>query len=229
MTKFTPNCANFTTELGDKLLYPFGPPIFQSEVDQSFTKKLLEEGRKLNIKENDHNFRLAGQHKYGRSYAYTTEFENEVEPYLLQYVERYFNGLYEQIGPTHNGIHQITHKFTDKKTHVPGKMKLDTLWINFSQKHDYNPPHTHLGELSFIIYCKVPEEIFSVQADSNTQRAGMVHFLYGEQISPLMGAEYPVKPYENLLLMFPAMLKHHVPAYWVDAERVSVSGNFMLV
>ena len=52
MTEFNPNCANFTTETGDKLLYPFGPPIFQSEVDPSFTKKLLEEGRELNIKEN---------------------------------------------------------------------------------------------------------------------------------------------------------------------------------
>ena len=229
MTEFNPNCANFTTETGDKLLYPFGPPIFQSEVDPSFTKKLLEEGRKLNIKENDHNFRLAGQHKYGRSYAYTTEFENEVEPYLLQYVERYFNGLYEQIGKNHKGVEQLTTKFKNKKVTETGQLKLDTLWINFSQKHDYNPPHTHIGELSFIIYCKVPKEIFTVQADSNTQRAGMVHFSYGEQISPLGGAEYPVKPFENLMLMFPAMLKHHVPAYWVDAERVSVSGNFVLV
>ena len=70
--------------------------------------------------------------------------------------------------------------------------------INFSQKHDFNPPHTHTGILSFVIFCKVPEEIFEVQADSNTQRAGELHFTYGEQITKLMGCEYPVKPSDLL-------------------------------
>ena len=28
---------------------------------------------------------------------------------------------------------------------------------------------------------------------------------------------------------FPSKLKHFVPAYWVDAERISVSGNFVVV
>ena len=78
-------------------------------------------------------------------------------------------------------------------------------------------------------YCKVPDEIFTVQADSNSQRAGEVHFEYGEEMSPIMGSEFPIRPYENLLLIFPASLKHHVPSYWVDAERVSVSGNFIVI
>jgi len=110
-----------------------------------------------------------------------------------------------------------------------GTVALDSLWINFSQKHDFNPPHNHTGKLSFVIFCQVPKEIFKVQADSNTQRAGEIHFTYGEPISPLMGNDYPVKPYENLMFIFPASLRHFVPAYWVDAERISVSGNFIVV
>ena len=73
------------------------------------------------------------------------------------------------------------------------------------------------------------KEIFEVQADSNTQRAGEIHFAHGESITKLMGTEYPVKPYENLMFIFPNELKHFVPAYWVDAERISVSGNFIAV
>ena len=44
-----------------------------------------------------------------------------------------------------------------------------------------------------------------------------------------MSTCYPIKPYENLMFLFPAELEHYVPAYWVDAERISVSGNFVVV
>ena len=159
-TTFSTNVANFETETGDKLLYPFGPVLFQSEVDQNFTNKLLEEGSKLNKEKNDHNFRLVGQHKYGRSYSYSSEFENDCEPYLLKYVERYFNGLYQQYGPTCTIVEKALRVHVGKKQVKQGKLKLDTMWINYSKKHDFNPPHTHTGILSFIIYCKVPDEIF---------------------------------------------------------------------
>jgi hypothetical protein len=126
-------------------------------------------------------------------------------------------------------IEKLTQIQDSRKQIRQGTVKLDTLWINFSQKHDFNPPHTHSGILSFVIFCKVPEEIFKVQADSNTQRAGEIHFQYGEPITKLMGCEYPVKPFENLMFIFPNELRHHVPPYWVDAERISVSGNFISV
>ena len=80
-----------------------------------------------------------------------------------------------------------------------------------------------------MIFCKVPEEIFSINADCNSKKSGHICFQYGEQISDLMGTEYPVKPYENLMFIFPAKLSHYVPTYWVDAERISVSGNFVVI
>ena len=88
------NIPNFETEEGDKILYPFSPPIFQTEVDTNFTKELIEEGRKLTKKEDDFNSYLAGSLKYGRSYHYKKEYILKVEPYLKTYVERFFNGIY---------------------------------------------------------------------------------------------------------------------------------------
>ena len=229
MNKFITNVPNFETEDGDKLLYPFSPPIFQTEVDTNFTKELIEEGRKLTKEEDDWNPRLAGNLKYGRSYHYKEDYLLKVEPYLKTYVERFFNGLYSQFGQDNKMIERLLEIQHDRRKLRQGNVRLDTLWINFSQKHDFNPPHTHKGILSFVIFCQVPKEIFEVQADSNTQRAGEILFQYGEPITKLMGNEFPVKPYENLMFIFPADLSHYVPAYWVDAERISVSGNFIVV
>jgi hypothetical protein len=186
---FKTNVPNIELETGEKIIYPFSPPIFQTEVDTNFTKELIEEGRKLTKEEDDFN---------------------------------QFGTNYKQI----NDLLNIQH---DRRQLRQGNLRLDTLWINFSQKHDFNPPHNHTGVLSFVIFCQVPKEIFKVQADSNTQRAGEIHFQCGEPITKLVGSEYPVKPYENLMFIFPAELKHFVPAYWVDAERISVSGNFVVV
>src|SRR5210317_1827635 len=229
MTNFITNVPNFETEQGDKIIYPFSPPIFQTEVDSNFTKELIEEGRKLTKEEDDFNSQLAGNLKYGRSYHYKEDYLLKLEPYLKTYVERFFNTLYSQYGQNYEQVTKLLEIKHDRRQRRNGNVRLDTIWINFSQKHDFNPPHTHTGILSFVIFCKVPKEIFEVQADSNHQQAGQIVFDYGDPISKLQGSEFPIKPYENLMFIFPNELKHYVPAYWVDAERISVSGNFVVV
>ena len=228
-TEYITNSPYITTDEGDKIIYPFSPPIFQTDVDSKFTKELITEGRKLTKEEDDWSPRLAGNLKYGRSYHYKDDYVLKVEPYLKTYVERFFNGLYKNFGPNNDMVEKMMRVQHDRRQLRKGTLRLDTLWINFSQKHDFNPPHTHTGVLSFVVFCQVPQEIFEVQADSNTQRAGEIHFSYGDPITRLQGNEYPVKPYENLMFIFPNELRHHVPAYWVDAERISVSGNFIVV
>ena len=104
---FTTNVAYYENSTGDKILYPFSPPIFQTEVDQNFTKELIKEGRKLTLKDDDWNFKLAGNLKYGRSYHYKRDFVKKAEKYLMNYVERYFNGLMEQFGPNFNGVERF--------------------------------------------------------------------------------------------------------------------------
>ena len=48
-------------ETGDKVIYPFSPPIYQTIVDTNFSKQLIEEGRKLTIKDDDFSPNLAGK------------------------------------------------------------------------------------------------------------------------------------------------------------------------
>jgi hypothetical protein len=104
------------------------------------------------------------------------------------------------------------------------------MWINFSKKHDFIPPHSHTGILSFIIYIKISEEIFDdTKVGGSQKQAGQIVFNYGDNISMLQRTEFSVKPYENLMFIFPNHLKHYVPVYFKDAERISVSGNFIVI
>ena len=42
---FNTNVAHFNLSEDDKILYPFGPPIFQTEVSNKFCDELITEGR----------------------------------------------------------------------------------------------------------------------------------------------------------------------------------------
>ncbi len=228
MMEYITNVARYETEDGDKILYPFSPPIFQTHIDDHFRIELLEEGRKLTKEEDDFNHKLAGNLKYGRSYHYKEDYVDKVEPKIISYCEKFLNGITDQF-QTSKSVDDLLQKQVIRGTRVRGKLRLDTFWVNFSKKHDYNPPHTHTGVLSFVIFLHTPPEIFKVQADSNTQRAGQITFAHGNNMTDLMGAEYPVTPYENLMFIFPNKLSHYVAPFWVDEERVSVSGNLIVV
>ena len=226
---FKTNVPTFVTNEGDQVITPFGPSIFQTEIPQNIVKDLIDEGRKL-TKEDDFNPKLAGNLKYGRSYHYKRDFIDRLEPFLKDKCEKYFNAMIDNYGNTQQALiyetMQVQHNLRERRQ---GNLRLDTLWVNFSQKHDFNPPHDHTGVLSFVIYCKVPKEIFTNQAESNNQHAGEIVFQYSDRIAQFMGSEYPIKPYEGLMFLFPSKLKHYVPPYWVDAERISVSGNFAVI
>ena len=231
MNRFVTNSTHFVTETDDKILYPFGPPIFQTEVDPNFTKELLQEGLRLGNNNKKWDPKHAGDFLiYGKPYQFDDDFILKSEPYLKTFVEKFFNGLYKQLGEDFIGIDSMLLKQHDRRQLKQGNVRLDTMWINFSKKHDFIPPHSHTGVLSFIIYCKIPREIFADNTKEGSQKqAGQIVFDYGEDISMLQRTEFSVKPYENLMFIFPNKLRHYVPVYFKDAERVSVSGNFVVV
>jgi len=162
------NTPNFTTEDGDQILYPFSPPIFKTEVDSSFTKELVTEGRKLtNDLGYDQNHTLASKHDLSRTWHYKNDYLNKVEPYLKTYVERFFNSITNAMN-TPDMVDSLLSIQEDRMKFRKGNLKLDNLFINFNKKDDFNPPHTHTGILSFVIFCKIPDGIFKDQQEMNT-------------------------------------------------------------
>lgn len=228
MNIFETNVFKHVTEEGDNILSPFGPMIFQSYLDKNFIQDLIEQGSHLTKKKDDWRQQLAGNMKSGGSYIYSEDFILKSEKYLLKYVERFFNAIIDRYGD--DQINSLLDRQTDRRQKKAGTLRLDTMWVNYQHKNDFNPPHNHRGALSFVIFCKVPEKIFDKQGVvSNASAPGKIIFSYGEQITPLSTPAYQVTPNEGLIFIFPSKLTHSVPPFWADEERISVSGNFVVV
>jgi len=111
---------------------------------------------------------------------------------------------------------------------------IDMPWVNFQEKYDFNPNHTHNGELSFVLWLQVPfliEDENKVYPDVPTHGercAGCFQFTYASAVG-MRHEVLPVdKTWENTVIVFPSMIIHTVyPFYTSDEYRISVSGNFM--
>ena len=217
MKELETNCPNIKDEHGGKVIFPFGPCIYQNFISDELRDSLLSAGKKVRDKDHDYRAKLAGNMYQGGSYRYDDDYLAEIYPELLKFLFQWFDFM----------VHHYGHK---RINFAPGNSDMEIgmtdLWINFQKRFDHNPPHQHHGIVSFVAYLDVPTRIFEAQAKSNVQHAGHIVFRYGESISPLSVNMWDVVPQNNLILLFPATLDHMVPPFWVDEERISVSGNF---
>ena len=110
---------------------------------------------------------------------------------------------------------------------------LDSLWVNFQEKHEFNPSHSHTGILSFVIWITIPynikdESSQSPGSESSNPLAGQFTFHYTNSLGKI--CQQDVKAdcnMENHFFLFPAQLNHSVAPFYTSNEyRISVSGNF---
>lgn len=95
-------------------------------------------------------------------------------------------------------------------------------WIVKQQDGDYNPMHHHAGDLSGIIYVRVPDQVSDPKVPD-----GKLSFFHGQyKLSnlDLLGVR-EVVPRRGELFIFPAWLQHSVYPFSGDGERVSYSFN----
>jgi len=163
-----------------------------------------------------HNSDLAGNivNEFGliKNHQY---IEKLILPYVIEY-DKEFNFLKD-------------YNFLTKDCPVI----LETAWVNFQKKHEFNPVHNHTGIMSFVIWINIPynleEEITKGPgAKSNKNVPGAFEFQYTSIMGDVCGHTIHVdKSLENALIVFPAKLCHSVyPFYTSDDYRISVSGNF---
>ena len=224
---FVTSAPFFDTKKRGKLIYPFGPCIYQNNIDDDFKNLLLDEGKKLTKEKHDWRHQLAGNMKHGGSYIYQDEFIKSQETKMVSYVADFLNTIEQQFGDKQLG--QFFDIQVNRRARRQGSCRLDTMWINYQHQFDYNPPHAHRGALSFVIFLQVPERIFTESTVSNTKDEGKLVFYHGAKQGTFDNTMYPIKPYENLMFIFPAEMQHAVPPFWTDDERISVAGNFVVV
>jgi len=111
-------------------------------------------------------------------------------------------------------------------------LELQSYWVNFQRKNEFNPMHTHDGLFSFAIWVKVPYRFQDELQEShvrntNMPRAGMFSFIYTNIFGEVREAEFPVdSTFEGQIFLFPSCLPHTVyPFSTSDEYRISISGN----
>ena len=111
-------------------------------------------------------------------------------------------------------------------------LKLDSCWVNFQRKYEFNPNHYHDGDYSFVWWINIPynlQEELSLEfvKNSGNPSASIFSFTYVDLSGMPNYYSIPLdKKDEGMLVLFPAKLTHNVyPFYTSDEYRISISGN----
>jgi hypothetical protein len=152
--------------------------------------------------------------------------------YLLTESKQYMEQLLMPLFVAYDKDFNYIKKFRILTHNVP--IVLESCWVNYQKKYEFNPVHNHNGILSFVIWTNVPydmkEELkLSPGAKSNLNSAGMFSFLYSDATGTIRSHDIPVdKSMENTIIVFPSSSLHMVyPFFSSDEYRISVSGNFL--
>ena len=188
----------------------WGPYLVQQKIKEEHRIKLLERGNKTYL---DYRDELAGlidkENQFNEED--TIWFANEFNMYFQKYLE----GLKDY------------NKGSFKKINEIKNLHLKKLWINFMKKDEYNPPHIHSDDFSFVIYLEIPKGMYDTPWKGTSSGPGSIIFTYGnpsaDNFTNVTG--YDFKPQEGDMFIFPANLQHYVNPFKCDGTRISVSGN----
>tara|TARA_R100001143_G_C3305419_1_gene107619 strand:+ start:142 stop:762 length:621 start_codon:yes stop_codon:yes gene_type:complete len=191
----------------------WGPFVLETKVEQEFIDILLEKGNGSRKKNLDHRNKLAGMmdHEY-----YYEDLESWFIPKFTPYVNFYIDLLKSKWMPSQKTVKEYS---------------VTSLWVNYQKANDYNPLHNHEGDLSFVIYLQVPDEIKKeneeMEGVHNNSGPGKIVFNYGVPV-PFSISGFDKLPETGDIIIFPAWLTHYAHAFKSDVERISVSGNVVL-
>ncbi len=115
-------------------------------------------------------------------------------------------------------------------------LQLNSFWVNFQKKHEFNPVHNHNGLFSFVIFVKIPYDLEKELKEgpgslSNSNYTSCLQF----HVTNLLGRHYDEvvyvdKSYEGGVYFFNAETMHCVyPFFTSDDYRITVSGNIKWV
>jgi len=189
----------------------FGPYVAYFKCHDSLINGLRKKGDKL--EQGTRNSGLAGLLTDQRGYTKEDKewFIKEFKPYVNWYID----GAMEWSGL----------KF-DPSQHTTSFTLID-LWVNYMKEHEYNPEHTHGGQLSWVIFLKTPNVEEEQKAYKGTATPpGSIAFHYGEPQHPKWADHtFNYQPQEGYMWVFPAQLRHQVMPFHTEGTRISCSGN----
>jgi len=187
----------------------WGPCVVKLRMTDDFHQLLISEADASVKEENLYQHRLAGiiQKEYKFRNLHT------LQPYINDILK-----IYDKVWKQWRN--------DDDKDKPPNKYLIRNIWVNYQKAGEFNPPHDHADDLSFVAYLKIPSEIEEEFKKFRGKSCGPggISFLYGEGNRQAITYQAHF-PKEKDLFIFPAWLKHFVAPFKADVERISVSGN----
>jgi len=213
----------------------FGPMLVRfDDVDPELINKTLEYAEINEDQMDDMRKNLAGKLQYEREFLY--EDCLKLSPLLQPYIEKYLETIVDRLDDRMDWSEVLDGNW---------EVQWSSFWINKQKAGEYNPIHSHAGDVSFVYYPYVDERIKDEKTISNGNDPGTISFMsqipYGYKedvgnvnnigtwrnaLNPIFA--YQFKPKTGMLFMFPSYLDHAVDAFYGDYDRFSVSGNFFL-
>ena len=216
---------------------PFNYGIVEIDLSENNIDYLWKISNKAKNKKISYKNQLVGN--ISNSYSVEDEnnyFYNEVLEPVLKIYSKSFQGHHPIIGHPYNMDCFV--KEIDCDNNFDVKFKLETFWVNYQNKHEFNPIHNHSGVYSFVIWLKIPydyEDQCKLPQFKGTKkidlRPGCFQFRYYNILgNPLTKTYFLNKEeHEGKMLFFPSSMGHEVfPFYDTDEQRVSMSGNIYL-
>ena len=169
------------------------------------------------------------------------DFEDNIkyQSTLVGHMEHAYK-LVDSIPTLEPFVLHLTNMYDDKRDykesaimHPLGKLdtELSSCWVNFQQKHEFNPPHVHRGLMSFVIWIQIPYDIDKEEAHfpyiTEGNKTSKFQFHYSDTLGIHRQIAINVnKDMEGVICLFPAGMMHSVnPFYTSDGFRISIAGN----
>jgi hypothetical protein len=187
--------------------YHWGPFVMQTKITEELRLWMLDEARK---QQENFNKELAGHLKY--QFKYTDEVAGQFYEKTQPIFKMYRQG------------HVDFHGSKGKEVRYVGR----SLWVNFMKPGDWNPPHIHGGDFSFVVYLDVPDELRKEfkEFEGTSAGPGSITFDYGTESRPKWATNaHHHYPESGDMIIFPALTAHSVAPFKTDCTRISVSGN----
>tara|TARA_R110002020_G_scaffold98125_1_gene233798 strand:- start:624 stop:1223 length:600 start_codon:yes stop_codon:yes gene_type:complete len=178
--------------------YHWGPLLYSSKVTPKRVTKVLKICHKA---KDSYTHNLAGHIKKELKLPALKIF-NILKPYFLSYAR------------------VQTDDYALKPLPI---LEMESAWVNYMKKGEFNPPHSHDGILSFVLFLQIPDELKKENKKYNgtSMGAGSIEFRTGT----LALNSHSFFPKEGDLFIFPSNLEHWVYPFKSNVERISVSGN----
>ena len=212
----------------------FGKLLIKASIDDDF-HSFLDKAYKRAIKKNDLiNDTLVATIE--KEYSFEKNDFVRITDMLTPYIKDYISILGEKYNsvPRHQTIEEVESI----------KIVLDNIWVNIQKSGEYNPIHTHSGDISFVIYQKIDKRIKLEPNNRTSNPNGSITFMNSldkilrpshsstiHKIKERLAGNYQYNhmPEDKEIFIFPSNLHHYVEAFTTkNAERISIAGNIFI-